>query len=380
MESTREKSEGSKANSPIGVVGSHELDYPRNQVLQAALQNGGRTVALCHSRARFPWRHVILAWKCWNLSKNTRVLYVTEGGHRLVPLLRIWAKLSGRKILFDPFLSRYNTRVEDRQWYAPGSFQARIAHWQDWSSCHAADFLIFDTAEHRDYFFERYGLEKPSSVVPVGVPESLFSPSPAPNPLSEETIQVLFYGTYIPLQGIETIVRAGALLEDSFGMRIIGKGQTYEAMRGLFQELQLNPEKIAMTPPIPFEALPGELESHHIALGIFGGTEKAARVVPNKVVQAAAMGRPIITADTPAIRRYFTHGENIWLVPPEDPEALAAAIHHLGRDKNLREILAKGVRKVYEDAFSLASIQRIMLGAIDALEEGENAETTRSKP
>jgi glycosyltransferase involved in cell wall biosynthesis len=47
--------------------------------------------------------------------------------------------------------------------------------------------------------------------------------------------------------------------------------------------------------------------------------------VPRTVLEAMAMGRPIITADTPGCRETVEHGRNGFLVPPRDPEALAAA-------------------------------------------------------
>ena len=128
----------------IGVIGSHEPDYPRHLVLEAALEHAGRDIHVRCSRIGFPWRHWAIARHFFCLPTSVRVVYVTEGAHRLVPLMRFWAWCTGRKILFDPFLSRYNTRVEDRGLYARGSLQARIAHWQDWSSCKASDFLIFD--------------------------------------------------------------------------------------------------------------------------------------------------------------------------------------------------------------------------------------------
>ena len=164
----------SKSSRHVAVLGSHEPDYPRHQVLEAALENAGcvhRTnKSNCISLAPFGDGVAHLS-----LPKSVKVVYVTQGAHRLVPLLKFWGSFRGLRLLFDPFLSRYNTRVEDRRLYEPGSLQAMVAHWQDWSSCRAADYLIFDTIEHRDYFYERYNLVAPSSVVPVGVPEDVFA-------------------------------------------------------------------------------------------------------------------------------------------------------------------------------------------------------------
>ncbi|MEO1271994.1 MAG: hypothetical protein AAFX99_28185, partial [Myxococcota bacterium] len=76
---------------------------------------------MCHSRAAFPWRHLVLAQKLLQVPRDVKVVYVTEGGHRLVPLVRLLCRWTGRRILFDPFLSRYNTRVEDRKLYTRGT-------------------------------------------------------------------------------------------------------------------------------------------------------------------------------------------------------------------------------------------------------------------
>ena len=48
-------------------------------------------------------------------------------------------------------------------------------------------------------------------------------------------------------------------------------------------------------------------------------------MIPNKAFQALACGTPLVTADTPAARELLADGESALLVPPGDPEALAAA-------------------------------------------------------
>ena len=60
-----------------------------------------------------------------------------------------------------------------------------------------------------------------------------------------------------------------------------------------------------------------------VCLGVFGTSPKSQRVIPNKVFDALAVGRPVVTADTPAVREVLTHGEKAWLCPPGDPDALA---------------------------------------------------------
>jgi glycosyltransferase involved in cell wall biosynthesis len=356
---------------PVIILGHHELDYPRNRALQFALRQAGRRLIVCHSRVPFPLRHFVLGAKLLRASRFARVVLVTEGGHRLVPWVKLLCRLTRRRVLFDPFTSRYNTRVEDRGWYQPGTMSSRIAHFQDWSSTRSADFLLFDTEEHRDYFYTRYGLTCPSAVVPVGVPEKLFQPGTAmERDAKRGDVDVLFYGTYIPLQGIETIVDAAALLRDSpLRFQLLGRGQTFASIRRRVAELGLDPERFQLLPPVPFESLPERLANADIVLGIFGTSEKASRVVPNKVVQAAAVGRAIVTADTPAIRRYFQHGTSAWLVPAGDAKAVAEALLELATDATLRARIGAGAREAFLTHFTQAAAIKTLLTVLAQLEQ-----------
>lgn len=76
-----------------------------------------------------------------------------------------------------------------------------------------------------------------------------------------------------------------------------------------------------------YDQLRQHLAASDICLGIFGESDKAASVIPNKVFQIVAAGRPLITRDSDAIRELLRHAPPCtYLVPPGDPTALANAI------------------------------------------------------
>ena len=75
------------------------------------------------------------------------------------------------------------------------------------------------------------------------------------------------------------------------------------------------------------EALAREVAAHHLCLGIFGTTEKAARVVPTKLYQGVASGCAIVTGHTPPQERVF--GSSVFFVPRGDPRALADLLAEL---------------------------------------------------
>jgi hypothetical protein len=49
-------------------------------------------------------------------------------------------------------------------------------------------------------------------------------------------------------------------------------------------------------------------------------------VVPNKVYQAVAAGRPLVTRDGPGLREVLVPGEHCLACPPDDPVGLATAV------------------------------------------------------
>ena len=319
----------------VCVIGGYERDYPRNATVRRMLAELGYEVIECHSEAPFPSRYRHLGLALWRVRNRIDVVWVAEGGHPLVPWIRA---VTPRRIpvVFDPFLSRWSTRVEDRRLFEPHTPRAWLAAWQDFSSCWAADHLVFDTHEHRRYFYDRYRLRKPWSVLQVGIDEDVFDAEGPTTERPSEGCDVLFYGTYIPLHGIDAILRAAARLSARRDLRItlVGEGQTRVAMEALARSLGELP--VVFLPSEPAPMLARRIRAADVCLGIFGDTIKAGNVVPNKVVQCTAMGKAIVTRRSTAIERDFIDGRDLVLVPPADPTALADAIEALAADPERR--------------------------------------------
>ena len=87
-----------------------------------------------------------------------------------------------------------------------------------------------------------------------------------------------------------------------------------------------------------------------MCLGVFGGSQKAGRVIPHKVYEALAMRKPVVTREGPAVSAAFPDG-GVVTVPPQDAEALADAIRALIEDPSRREEVAAAGHESYRDRF-----------------------------
>lgn len=349
----------------VCVVGQHDLTYPRNTVNQRLMRGAGYAIRLCHSRGPWWQRTPSIISQYLRAARGADVVFATEGSHRHMLWLKLATLWTRQRIVFDPFISLYNTEVEDRKQHAPHSPAALLATWRDFVSCSLADFLIFDTHEHKEYFFARYGLHKAFRILPVGVDETVFQPTSASPREASERREVLFYGTYIPLQGIDVIVAAAERLRanTSIVFTLIGGGQEYPRIRALADALAL--PNLRFVEHLAPSQLVERISRADICLGVFDAGDKASRVVPNKVVQCAAMQKPIITRRSPAMERYFEDGRDVCFVPAADPAALADAIVELTHEAERMSRLATGARTTFEQSFSAAAVTDVMRSVLD---------------
>jgi glycosyltransferase involved in cell wall biosynthesis len=253
-------------------------------------------------------------------------------GHLDLPAARRAAR--GRPVVFNPLVSLADTLVADRGRFRPGSLAARTLDRIDRHAFRSADLVVADTEAHAHFLAQLAGRDV--AVCFVGAEDRLFQPPWQP----AEPFTALFVGKLIPLQGVDTILAAASEASE-VRFRIVGSGQ-------LAPLLERRPPNVEHVPWVEYEQLPEENRAAGCALGIFGTTAKAARVIPNKAFQALACGAPLVTGDTPAARELLVDGESALLVPPGDATALAQAVRRLAEDRDLAERIGAGGRAAYE--------------------------------
>jgi glycosyltransferase involved in cell wall biosynthesis len=339
--------------------GTYERDYPRNAQVISCLRTAGADVVEHHVGVWEGTRHKwslgaaaavrLLAAESRLLLERPRegfdAVIVGYPGHLDLPAARRAAR--GRPVLFNPLVSLTETLVEDRKRFAPGSPAARALRALDRRALRGADLVVADTAQNAEALAELGDLPPGRvAVCFVGAEERLFRPGWSP----PSRFHALFVGKLIPLHGVETILEA-ARLAPEVPFRIVGSGQLDDVVASA----PSNVERVAW---LEYDELPAAIHASGCALGIFGTSAKAQRVIPNKAFQALACGAPLVTADTPAARELLRDGESALLVPPGEPAALAAAVRRLAEDDALTRHIGAGGLAAYRQRASEAVLGR----------------------
>ena len=78
--------------------------------------------------------------------------------------------------------------------------------------------------------------------------------------------------------------------------------------------------------------------------------------VPRTLLEAASMGKPIITTDTVGCREVVVNGENGYLIPVKDEISLAEKIEYLANDPNKRKIMGENGRMKAIKEFDIKNV------------------------
>lgn len=339
--------------------GRFDPGYSRNRILRQAYAALGWTIADfqpllsplgdIEARLRRPARADLVHVPCFR--------------QRDIAAAARYARRHRTPLLIDPLISAYDKQIYERGKFAPDSRAAQTLRREEQALFSRADIVLADTDEHARFFSETLGvaLER-IQVVYVGAEESLFRPAAAHAP--QVPLEVLFFGSFIPLQGATVIVEAARRYRGpAVRWVLLGNGpQRAECMAGA-----AGLDNVVFENWVPYARLPARLWRADILLGIFGRTPKTQRVIPNKVFQALACGKPLITATTPAYPealREQTDSGIAW-VAADDADALATAVAGLAAQPEQLERLGHQGHASYRRFFSVDMIRDQLRAALD---------------
>ena len=341
----------------ILFVCGREPEYTRNQIVLKALRRHAEVLEITDSSKNYIITHLKLLFKIVTNTRPYDVIFVGFYGYLLVFLMRL---VSRKPIIFDAYLSTYNTLCFDRKRFRPDSLLGRIVYWMDRLACRFADVVLLDTRAHLDYFVRIYALPpERCAVLYVGSDEEIFHPRKPPR---DGPFTVFYYGSFLPLQGIEYIVRAARIIQDrqpGIIFQIAGNGIQYQEIRTLAQQLKC--KTIEFIPWIPYEQLPNYIARAWLCLGgHFADSDKAQNVISTKTYQFLAMARPTIVGDCRANAEIFHHGEHVYMVKMADAQALAEAILLLYLNDELRQRIADGGFIRFSEHYSVERLSTVL--------------------
>lgn len=251
--------------------------------------------------------------------KNYDIIFVAFRGHEILPFIKFF---TGKPIIFDAFVSVYDTLCFDREIFKPNSFIGKFLKWYDKFLCRISNVVLVDTKESKNYFEKEFNTNNIDYLY-VGCNENLCKPIETRK--REPKFVVFWYGAANPLQGVDIILRSAKLLEKNKDIQFRLVGPIRKKYSGLIENL--GPKNIEFIDFIPYNELPVEINKADLCLGgHFSNKDKAKRVIAGKTFQFISCNKPTIVADNPANRELFRETRHLSFIEPGSPEKLASKI------------------------------------------------------
>lgn len=294
------------ANKRVLFVTSKNLDYIRNTQETELLKEHTKKCDVIGSKSknyvfRVIYTYIKLLFALFHKNKYDYIFigFAPQLYFIFLPFLH------KDRIVIDFFISMYDTFVDDRKKVSEDSVIAKILHKVDSYVLKKANYIISDTKAHRDYFINEFDALLDKFIVLYLVADtSIYDPNKYPvKEKKANQLNVLYFGSILPVQGIEIILETMQLLKDNSYIKftIIGP---------INKKFKIQSEDYPNTRFIPWlnqNDLAYEISQSDLCLaGHFSSKiGKANRTIAGKTYIYQAMNKPVILGDSDANRELF---------------------------------------------------------------------------
>ncbi len=264
-----------------------------------------------------------------------------------------------KRIINDFFISIYDSKfIDQRAYYNTNIKNKFILFFYDYINFKFSRYLLADTKEHFKYWEELFGKTKADVLVlPVLANNNIYFPEPGRRKVNKVgELKLLFYGSYIPLQGIDKIIKAINLIKHlNIKVKLIGNGLEFKKIIDLIKELNLSDIITVNGERVLEQDIAKEINDSDVIFGIFGNSRKAKSVVPNKVYQGLACKKCILTMESLAIREFFD--ENSMYLVKNNIVSIKNAIQDLYENREKIKIYEENGYKQYNLLYNKTKIK-----------------------
>lgn len=225
-----------------------------------------------------------------------------------------------------------------------------------------AEFCIVNSRYNADFLRSQLAGSRPPPIHVVynGVKVERFRPGLRVD--RQGPLRILAVGRLVEQKGFRDLLRACHLLRErgvDFTCEIIG-GPIEPADTVTWLELRMLHTRLGLDACVrfcgsqPFASVLAALErADLVVLPSVAARDGGHDVTPNCLIEAMAMGLPVVSTTIGAIPEIVDHERDGLLVPPNDEQALAAAIERLMHSPELRRTLGAAARRRVEERFDV---------------------------
>jgi L-malate glycosyltransferase len=205
-------------------------------------------------------------------------------------------------------------------------------------------------------------LREPIAITPFGVDTAGFVPAPQPSTTPGRPLVIGTVKKLEPKYGIDTLIRAFALLQPEAGgtpplLRLVGEGHQQAELQALAQALGVA-DRVRFVGAVPHAQVPATLQGFDVFAAASRLDSESFGVA---VIEASACGLPVVVTRAGGLPEVVREGETGLIVEREDPPALANALRTLLADAALRQRLGQAGRAHVQARYEWAeSVQRMV--------------------
>lgn len=223
----------------------------------------------------------------------------------------------------------------------PGKSKRIIAKQFEKATLKGADKILVINKGLKDYAAEMGGDINKISVIPAGVDLERFNPQVDGSAIREkygvkkDDVLLFFMGWIYEFSGMKEVAESISTTDnEKIKLMIVGEGDLYEPLLGLKSEKNLD-GRLILTGKVPFGEIPKYLAAADICLLPAYKNEIMLNIVPIKIYEYMAMGKPVIATELPGIQKEF--GENSWIIYVDKAEDVLKKVDEIIEARTLQE-------------------------------------------